>query len=564
MREIMRGKEKENEDGGWQTVRRRQIGNRLTHSFFISGFPHGTTAEDLWGVASNLGKMVDAYVSPKRRFNKEHFGFIRFSNVRDVEGLTRRLNEIVMGGRKISVNLAKTPRHLGFNNVQKGGVKEMHGRNTVCSMVTGVLEDNHNSQGGGNKVSFRDMVAGIKTVQSKEQVVVGGGTSNWKSFTIPDEGGVYPSSFFGRSLLGEAKDGKSLCSVKLLKTEGIGADFDVVYVGGLHVLLVFNQEMGARKFLDTNKQWWDTYLCSLEVWSGHAFPRLRIVGLKILGVPLHLRDDITYDEIAKGFGKIVWPSQSSWMVEDCTGGSVQVLSEVWKSIDESVQISWKNITYIVMVKEDPVVWVPNFYDEDRVPSPSMNSDREHVGDEEEDWNDGDRREDWANEEGGYLDGLGGSAMLDPERLDQGIGLSLNEVFSCESQVQETEENHVAGDKVEGSFSTRKSTLSITKETLEGVDPASVVGKENDNGPNKWTSIDTRQITSAPQLGLQPILPDLNDRAFSSASGEAEGIISLPSSSRLVSKGRNQRSGAGCLAESVHRSSGKMVFLEEYR
>ncbi|KAK9048335.1 hypothetical protein SSX86_032702 [Deinandra increscens subsp. villosa] len=205
---------------------------------------------------------------------------------------------------------------------------------------------------------------------------------------IKDQGqcaSEYPSSFFNRSLIGEALDGGVLCSVKLLLNEGGGADFDVVYVGGLHVFLVFNQPEAADVFLKEKKQWWTKYFNSLDIWKGQAVPRLRIVGLRILGVPLHLRDDLTYDAIAKEFGKIIWPSQSSWMLGDCSRGLVHVLSDAWKASDETALIVWKDANYTVMIKEEAIPWNPTFVEEEVVTNPAVSPAIGKDGGVSDDW-----------------------------------------------------------------------------------------------------------------------------------------------------------------------------------
>ncbi|KAK9070801.1 hypothetical protein SSX86_011203 [Deinandra increscens subsp. villosa] len=364
--------EKTGDGEGWQTVRRRRIDDRLTFSFFISSFPESTSVADLWKVAQHLGRMEDAFISRKRRFNNECFGFIHFKGVNDVPKMERRLNELYVGGRRLKANISHVPRRV-LTKVISG-----YPDSKTIPKIRSVVVDAQKQAVEG--LSYRDAMMGFKLdnnirMQEKDTPAqVEPIITRWKKVQIPDDYGDYPSSFFHRALLGEAKDEASLCSIKLLKNEGDPMDFDVVYVGGMHILLVFNHKEDAVRFKNEKETWWRKYLVSLEPWEGQAFPRLRIVGLKILGVPLHLRDDSTYEIIAEGFGS----------------------------------------SYTVMVKEEKDVWTPKFEEEERLSSQFDFPGRmtEEGDADEAEWDYGDGNNDWGDDGSLVLDGLGGGGVLE--------------------------------------------------------------------------------------------------------------------------------------------------------
>ncbi|KAK9069254.1 hypothetical protein SSX86_013370 [Deinandra increscens subsp. villosa] len=482
-------------DGEWQTVQRRKIGNRLTHSFFITGFPENVTTEDLWKGVSHLGEVSDAFIAGKRRYNNERFGFLRFNNVKDVKCLESGLNDVVFDGKKLEANFTQVPRppvkSKGDTGIRRGY--------SFPSKSVGVR--NLSFKTSGDARTFRDVILGKKVVGSAQSLEARVPSSKWKNITIPDEAESYPSTFYGRTLLGEALDGPSLCNIKLLLNEGGGSDFDVVYAGGLHVLLVFNNKTNAMEFHDSKKQWWLKYFSSLCLWEGQSFPRWRIVGLRILGVPLHLRDDITYDEIAKGFGKIIWPSNSSWMLEDCSGGSVHVISESWKSIEETILITWKETCYTVFVKEDSSPWIPTFIEEEVVPpntaSPEFQSE-EVAG--EEFWDEGEDHEQERPERTFGLQGLGGGAFLDKGNDGSWLVIDKADAFQnvrrqgdVSLEVNESTNREKSGEYV----------CNIGLETLEGP-------HEKDISPVTRLSPNFNMELSA-QSAPHPLLPDLNGR-----------------------------------------------------
>ncbi|KAK9076517.1 hypothetical protein SSX86_004851 [Deinandra increscens subsp. villosa] len=333
--------------------RRKQSNkNRSTIPLVVARTPAG---DDLWEATKHLGTITDAYIPRKRRFNKEYFGFIRFRDVRDVGLMERRLNGISIRCLKLRANLSQVPRPDSSGSKRTSSA---HLKQGIRSEIVGTTSTVNYGK------SFRDVVSGGPSVHT---TLIETPVPKWKSIFIPEDRATYPSSFYGRSLLGEAVDGVMLSSVKFLWNEGDVSDFDVVYVGGLHVLLVFNRKARADDFLINMECWWRKYFLSLVLWTGQAFPRIRIVGLKILGVPLHLRDDITYNAIA---------------------GTVHVLSNSWKTIDEFVVITWKGSSYTVMVKEDKEVWYPSFTEEEKISTPLKSPELSPEFEEEDEWEDG--------------------------------------------------------------------------------------------------------------------------------------------------------------------------------
>ncbi|KAK9070203.1 hypothetical protein SSX86_010603 [Deinandra increscens subsp. villosa] len=309
------------------------------------------------------------------------------------------LDNLKIGGCMISANLAKSPRKPGSNDYMAPQGSPEKQRFRVFKEVPGPMER-------GVK-SFKQVVTGeIRAEEIQKEV----GPCNLKKVVLPDEVSDYPASFFGRALLDEAVDGVALCNIKVLLKAGGESDFDVSYVGGLHVLLVFNDKESAKHFLVFKERWWKVFFKVLDIWVGQSFEQFRMVDIGIMGLPLHLRDDTTCDTIAKVFGSVIWPAQSSWLSGDCRKGKVTILSKCWKEIDETISVVWKRDSFTAQVKEERDSWVPTFEKEETIPamwndegSPEEGNQNSNVG--------GDDIDDTWSEVGGDLDGLGGSAIL---------------------------------------------------------------------------------------------------------------------------------------------------------
>ncbi|KAJ0826228.1 putative RNA recognition motif domain, nucleotide-binding alpha-beta plait domain superfamily [Helianthus annuus] len=75
--------------------------------FFITNLPEGCTPWELSEFVKVFGEVAGAYVAKKKDKVGNRFGFISFSNVRDVKELERALNGTKMGNSKLKANIAR-------------------------------------------------------------------------------------------------------------------------------------------------------------------------------------------------------------------------------------------------------------------------------------------------------------------------------------------------------------------------------------------------------------------------------------------------------------------------
>ncbi|KAL4554577.1 hypothetical protein LXL04_037171 [Taraxacum kok-saghyz] len=78
---------------GWQTVTRRKNlrynngGNKDETSIFIANIPEDCTKAILWKIFNSFGKLVDAYIPPRKSKVGKKFGFLKFLFVKDPQQL---------------------------------------------------------------------------------------------------------------------------------------------------------------------------------------------------------------------------------------------------------------------------------------------------------------------------------------------------------------------------------------------------------------------------------------------------------------------------------------------
>lgn len=79
-------------------------------SFYFTRFPEDATEGKLWQQLKKVGDVREIFISSKRNRNGRRYNFARFKGVDDVNQLERRLDNIVLGGLKLYVNIPKYDR----------------------------------------------------------------------------------------------------------------------------------------------------------------------------------------------------------------------------------------------------------------------------------------------------------------------------------------------------------------------------------------------------------------------------------------------------------------------
>ncbi|MDV2887823.1 DUF4283 domain-containing protein, partial [Alkalihalophilus pseudofirmus] len=92
----------------------------------------------------------------------------------------------------------------------------------------------------------------------------------------------------------------------LVKADGC-PDIGVRFLGGLFVLLEFNDEAGANDFILNSKDIWENWFTSLVKWQKDFTVKERLASILIHGVPPHAWTEDSFNAIGKVFGEVVSP-----------------------------------------------------------------------------------------------------------------------------------------------------------------------------------------------------------------------------------------------------------------
>ncbi|GJV32298.1 RNA-directed DNA polymerase, eukaryota, nucleotide-binding alpha-beta plait domain protein [Tanacetum coccineum] len=97
--------------GGTTTKRgSTRTSSHASHSIFVTNFPSGLTARQLWDICTQYGKVIDAFIPARLSKEGKRFAFVRYVKVDDLDLLVDNLNTIWVGRFKLRFNLARFQR----------------------------------------------------------------------------------------------------------------------------------------------------------------------------------------------------------------------------------------------------------------------------------------------------------------------------------------------------------------------------------------------------------------------------------------------------------------------
>ncbi|KAJ0475775.1 putative RNA recognition motif domain, nucleotide-binding alpha-beta plait domain superfamily [Helianthus annuus] len=284
-------------------------------TFYVTDISDRVTGMKLREAFSPFVYVTDAWV-PRRRSSKgKVFGFVRCQKIKDPYPILQNLNDITIMESQISVSLALFDRaHKKIPYVNDEPVKKVwmpREKNVVDADFPPIT------------------------------LVYCGSSGSKKSLYLDDGEALYPAHCIGRVVVGRADSIGRLHSVKKMLAAAGFVEAAVSYVGGLSVLISFRDRGEMDAFLKSKEDVWKDTFVSVTPWTGQDFPFERIAVLKIMGLPIAVRDGAVYDKVGNLIGKVVWPSEFSWLAVDNSVGFSHVITRLPSRIDEEVAIRWR-------------------------------------------------------------------------------------------------------------------------------------------------------------------------------------------------------------------------------
>ncbi|KAJ0667352.1 putative nucleotide-binding alpha-beta plait domain superfamily, RNA-binding domain superfamily [Helianthus annuus] len=311
----------------------------------------------LWQAFSFLENLEDVFVPWKRDRAGNTFGFVKLSNVKEVDTWINRLKEVKIDGAVIGVNLAKFNRDGSKTAAPSTGERvsvfsrltfDKSARYVQSSMNTGQNLKPRNNDGR----SYCDVV--------NQKNVFKSGTT----IELPPLNTDTKKKWEFKSLVGEAKDIEIPNNLKLHLTGLVEEGPLLRYLGGLKVLVSFSNIEEADDFLRNKSEIWAIWLSRLYVWDGIPPLFKRVAWIKVIGVPVSLWDCHVLNRIGERCGRPLVKSEASAEDGNMSGDRMAILVSTGKRISLEMNITWKDHMFSVWVEEITGLWSPAFLSDD--------------------------------------------------------------------------------------------------------------------------------------------------------------------------------------------------------
>ncbi|KAJ0765939.1 hypothetical protein HanPI659440_Chr08g0309531 [Helianthus annuus] len=146
---------------------------------------------------------------------------------------------------------------------------------------------------------------------------------NEKVLIIPNNVSVF-KDLEGKAVVGRMVSLDMLVSLKKLLAVSGTTYSSIHYIGGLSILLNFDNDTTAGNFV-CNHDLWKDWFSQLDVWQGQSLPYERIAWLKVFGVPLNIAVEDVFSMIGKKFGKVVHVAGLNREYDDLSVNRIGVL-----------------------------------------------------------------------------------------------------------------------------------------------------------------------------------------------------------------------------------------------
>ncbi|XP_023763922.1 uncharacterized protein LOC111912416 [Lactuca sativa] len=334
-----------NQDGWNQVRRRKKYGrefdiNGKAVTFYVQNFPSDWSEAALWRMFSRYGAVVDVYIAKKLNRSNKIFGFVRFLRIHDPKSFEKRLNEIIIGTQKIEVNVARFERKEQVSRRKNHQV--MRGQHAVQT-----------SQPQPYVKSFADAVRGPLPVDT-----MGAGKSSKEDEEAHTRKTIKLISFHDskeameNTLVGEVESFQALMNVKAFQEVEGCPSIQLRYLGGLKMLLEFEDIAVKEKFLNEGREIWQPWFKTVSAWEEGINFNERIASLIIQGVPQHAWCEEAFSIIANSWGSVVIPEECNTSSPNLAFGRVGILTSHPGIISSSIKILVDGKPYQINILED--------------------------------------------------------------------------------------------------------------------------------------------------------------------------------------------------------------------
>lgn len=301
--------------------------DKSTTSFFVSNFSKSANMGVLWQIFARFGNVGEVFIPNKVDKWGKRFAFVKFREVRDVEELEGRMQEVMCGEEVLKVNLARFGREEGG----KGPVMGVRrGEFPRANVVAGR--------------SFREALT-----REVPQVVVKEKSSTPALVVHPTEEMLqFLSTGFVAHLHHPREVSRIQAAVFMEGWSGI----KVFAMGEGVVLLHSDREGEIERARAEKKEWWANNFLYVQKWLPHLIGKKRRTWVKLYGVPLHVWDESFFKIFAGKIGVFIDFDSDTADKKRFDVARLLISTYRWGFIDDWVKVEVMGARYDIKVVED--------------------------------------------------------------------------------------------------------------------------------------------------------------------------------------------------------------------
>ncbi|KAL4585399.1 hypothetical protein LXL04_010019 [Taraxacum kok-saghyz] len=343
------------DESNWTEVRRRKqpetINNNEETTYFVSNIPREARKGEFHKVFSRFGKLTDVYMGQNAGKDGKHYVFIRFKHVEDTKELEEALNGTMIRGKRLEVNLAKHKRK-NPNQPQTMEMKRRQPPNhrqpptySYRPTLPPKPRDNRTYAEIVKPVNNQPPPPPLPT-PAPISLQRDNCTHNWLRKT---------------TLIGEAISIDHLGHLpKLIKP--MDMTLEIKYIGGLRVILQFDDSVGAQNFKEDEINW--KHCMKRLDWGTDIDTRLeRISWIRIVGLPPQLWGDKNFEAITRNFGRMIAPFDDIHHRVDLSCVKIGILTHRKNRINDEIYVAIDaEVIKIGVIEFDENYWFPFYFD----------------------------------------------------------------------------------------------------------------------------------------------------------------------------------------------------------
>ncbi|XP_058759070.1 uncharacterized protein LOC131632317 [Vicia villosa] len=247
-------------------------------SFFITEFGDKWKTKDLFFEFKDLREIDEVVIPPKRDRNGRRYGFVHFLNVKDVNLLAIKMDNVVSERGKLFANFSRFERGSKENTriVRKvgGWSKKKNGR------AEENLSQGHRLDDCFGKRSFAEVLQNSNKAKSS-----GGVDETLKVLHfVPDNDDILR---YKRAFAAVVKNPEVAGDFKRKFLEEGLFSIRIMSLGPKLCLLEDLVCGETELFVEEKKEWWSQWFSSIKPWDSADVDKERLTWLRLSGIPCH-------------------------------------------------------------------------------------------------------------------------------------------------------------------------------------------------------------------------------------------------------------------------------------